>query len=826
MIVLRKSAVLFVLLIIAVKLLAQNYELIFTGSGESDSVDSVLIENLTRGTNLTIDGGDILHLVNLVTGINTPGQDNLGKLAVYPNPSPDYSNLEFESLAPGPVNIEILDLSGRILLSSHNLLPAGRHTFQVQGLSHGIYLANVITNTNSCSGRIVSTNLQQQLPVLKYVNSETAPSKMKASLKSSTSEITMQYNGDDLLKFTCFSGNYSTVIMDVPTGSKSIPSVFVACTDKDNNNYPVVHIGKQTWMAENLKTTRYANGNEIDYSADSLAWTNSSAGSYCIYHDSIQYREVNGLLYNWKAVVDSNNLCPAGWHIPTDAEWTILETSLGGERQAGERLKETGTDFWKDGNPNANNESGFSGRPAGYRGNTGIYSGYGDEAGWWTSAAAYEDSAWIFSVDKSTTRLNRSVVSVLSGYSVRCISGIPGLPVVLTDSIYPIEISTATANAIITTDGGAPVIERGVCWSLTLNPTILDSHTSDSLGTGRFVSHLAGLTPGATYHIRAYATNTIGTAYGADSSFITRTEASVPIISTGKVYVINSTSAAAAGNVISDGGDEITARGVCWSLSASPTADLSTKTTDGKGTGVFKSQLSGLSSGTTYHIRAYATNGVGTAYGKETTFSIVMNESGPQVTDIDGNVYKTVYIGNQLWMAENLKTRHYRDQTEIPSAPLTSREWLGLTTGALCYYDNDELNNKNIYGPLYNWYAVADERTLCPSGWHIPSNDEFMELRDYLGGLTIAGAKMKETESGLWDFPNTGADNSSGFTALPGGDRDDGEFGSIHNGTGWWSSTEVDKKDAWSHYLYYSSTSFFPSPDDKVSGCSVRCIKD
>jgi uncharacterized protein (TIGR02145 family) len=203
-----------------------------------------------------------------------------------------------------------------------------------------------------------------------------------------------------------------------------------------------------------------------------------------------------------------------------------------------------------------------------------------------------------------------------------------------------------------------------------------------------------------------------------------------------------------------------------------------------------------------------------------------MNESGPQVTDIDGNVYKTVYIGNQLWMAENLKTVHYRDQTPIPSAPLTSSEWLGLTTGALCYYDNDELNNKNIYGPLYNWYAVADERTLCPSGWHIPSNDEYLELRDYLGGLSIAGAKMKETESGLWDFPNTGADNSSGFTALPGGDRDDGAFGSIHNGTGWWSSTEVDEENAWSHYLYYSNTSFFPSPDAKVSGCSVRCIKD
>ncbi len=636
----------------------------------------------------------------------------------------------------------------------------------------------------------------------------------------------MDYNTGDLLKITCTSANYSTVIMDEPAESKTITSVFVACTDQDNNNYPVVHIGSQTWMAENLKTTHYTGGNEIDYAGDSVAWANSTAGSYCFVSDSSKYKDAYGVLYNWKAVDNSNNLCPTGWHIPTDAEWTILETSLEGAQQAGEKLKETGNDFWNNGNPNANNESGFSGRPAGHRSSTGGFSGIGNETGWWSSTAGVEDSAWIFSVTNNSTWLRRSVVNMLSGYSVRCISGIPGLPVVLTDSIYPVELSTATAGGRITTDGGAPIIARGVCWNLTENPTIADNHTSDSTGIGLFVSRLTGLTPGATYHIRAYATNTKGTAYGADSIFTTKTEASLPIIVTGKVSVINASSVSAGGSVISNGGDEILARGVIWSRSANPTIDLSTKTTEGTDLGVFKSQITGLSSATTYYIRAYATNGVGTAYGKETSISIVMNETGPEITDIDGNIYKTVYIGNQLWMAENLKTVHYRDGTAIPSDPLTSSEWLGLTNGALCYYDNDPLNNKSIYGPLYNWYAVADERTLCPSGWHVPTNDEYMELRDYLGGLSIAGAKMKETESGLWEFPNTGADNSSGFTALPGGDRDNGEFGSIHDGAGWWSSTEVDKENAWSHYLYYSSRSFFPSPDEKVSGCSVRCLKD
>jgi uncharacterized protein (TIGR02145 family) len=826
MIALRKPLVFIVFLLIAAKSNAQSYELIFAGSGASDQVDSVLIENLNQGTKLTIDGGDILRLVNLVTGVDLPDQDHSGDLSVYPNPSEEFSNLEFESSSPGRVNIEILDFSGRMISALHAFLPAGRHTFRVHGLSSGVYVVNVITDKNSFSGRVVSTNLHQQMPLLKYVSSEAVSPGMKASMKKSRSEVMMQYNPEDLLKITCYSGNYSTVIMDVPSQSKTITSVFVACTDGDNNNYPVVRIGDQTWMAENLKTAHYANGDEIENAVDSLTWVSSSAGSYCFYGDSSAYKDAYGALYNWKSVNDSNMLCPSGWHIPTDAEWTILETNLGGKRLAGEKLKETGNEFWKDGNPNANNESGFSARPAGQRHANSSFTGAGDETGWWTSTQGNGDSAWIFTVDNGTDRLNRSVVHVLSGYSVRCILGIPGLPVVLTDSIYPVELSTATAGGFVLTDGGAPVTARGVCWGLTANPTLADSHTSDSTGTGKFESRLTDLTPGATYHLRAYASNTIGTAYGADSTFTTLTEATIPVIATGKVSVINSTTASAGGNVISNGGSTIIARGVCWSLSANPTVDLSTKTTDGTDVGIFKSQISGLSSATTYHIRAYASNGIGTAYGKEATFSIVMNETGPQITDIEGNVYKTVYIGSQLWMAENLKTTRYRDGTAIPSDPLTSSEWIGLTTGALCYYDNDELNNKNIYGPLYNWYAVADERTLCPSGWHIPTNDEYMELRDYLGGLSIAGAKMKETESGLWEFPNTGADNSSGFTALPGGDRDEGAFGSIHNGTGWWSSTEVDDENAWSHYLYYSSTSFFPSPDEKVSGCSVRCIKD
>ena len=136
-------------LLIAAKFHAQNYDLIFTGSGASDFIDSVFVENLTQGTTLAIGGEDILHLVNLVTGIVQPNQDHPGDLTVYPNPSREFSNLEFESSAPGNINIEILDVSGRTVSGTNTYLPAGRHIFQVEGLNNGVYLVNVVTGTNS-----------------------------------------------------------------------------------------------------------------------------------------------------------------------------------------------------------------------------------------------------------------------------------------------------------------------------------------------------------------------------------------------------------------------------------------------------------------------------------------------------------------------------------------------------------------------------------------------------------------------------------------------------------------------------------------------------
>jgi uncharacterized protein (TIGR02145 family) len=201
------------------------------------------------------------------------------------------------------------------------------------------------------------------------------------------------------------------------------------------------------------------------------------------------------------------------------------------------------------------------------------------------------------------------------------------------------------------------------------------------------------------------------------------------------------------------------------------------------------------------------------------------------VTDIDGNVYETVIIGDQLWMAENLKVTHYRNGDEIPTGHSNS-EWESLSTGAYAVYDDDP-SNAEIYGNLYNWYSVDDNRDVCPDDWHIPTDEEWTILSDYLGGSDIAGGKMKECtegscpESEYWFSPNMGATNESGFTGLPGGLRDVGS-GSLYLGVVgfFWSSTEFSNDDAWHRILHCEYSGIGRTIDNKRYGSSVRCVRD
>jgi uncharacterized protein (TIGR02145 family) len=187
---------------------------------------------------------------------------------------------------------------------------------------------------------------------------------------------------------------------------------------------------------------------------------------------------------------------------------------------------------------------------------------------------------------------------------------------------------------------------------------------------------------------------------------------------------------------------------------------------------------------------------------------------------------ESVSIGNQVWMLKNLNVNTYRNGELIPEVTDVTL-WVGLTTGAWCWYNNDSATYAATYGKLYNWYAVNDSRGLAPAGWHVPSDLEWGTLSDFLGGESIAGGTMKEAGTTHWISPNTGATNSSGFTGLPGGGRDNrGEFGFITNDGYWWSSTESDVTDAWSVYLGFYGGLIGKYASTKLIGYSVRCIRD
>ncbi len=206
------------------------------------------------------------------------------------------------------------------------------------------------------------------------------------------------------------------------------------------------------------------------------------------------------------------------------------------------------------------------------------------------------------------------------------------------------------------------------------------------------------------------------------------------------------------------------------------------------------------------------------------------------VTDIDGNIYKTVKIGNQWWMAENLKTTKYRNGDAVPNVT-DNAAWEGLKTGAYCWYNND-ITNKNIYGALYNWYAVNDSRNLAPSGWHVATVAEWDNLvltldpdaqLDNIVQSAIAGAKLKEAGSAHWISPNL-ATNETGFTALPGGERNVAliGFAYIHYIGLWFTSTEYSNGTVGTRDLNYEDGSIHKDNQNwtKWPGLSVRCIKD
>jgi uncharacterized protein (TIGR02145 family) len=295
-----------------------------------------------------------------------------------------------------------------------------------------------------------------------------------------------------------------------------------------------------------------------------------------------------------------------------------------------------------------------------------------------------------------------------------------------------------------------------------------------------------------------------------------------PVLITKILSALKPTTVNGGGNITDAGGATITARGVCWSTTQNPTI-ADSKTSDGTGTGSFTSIITGLTATTTYYVKAYATNSAGTGYGNEMSFKTFTGE----VSDADGNVYNTMTIGTQTWMAENMKTTKYLNGDLIGT---TSSPTLDITSESTPKYQwtySGDPNNADAYGRLYTWYAIMDARKTCPAGWHLPSDTDWQALAAFLGGEGSAGGELKEVGLTHWQSPNREATNETGFGALPSGYRSmDGTYGEIYQYSPWWSTTEVSLTDSKFWATGYLDGTMFSGHYSKDYGYAVRCLKD
>ena len=576
--------------------------------------------------------------------------------------------------------------------------------------------------------------------------------------------------------------NYGDVVSFTTTASPQDgqPCIGAATvTDVEGNTYNTVWIGEQCWMKENLRTRKYADNTPI-----SLGTTASTTDAYRYYPNNDSSNVATyGYLYNWAAAMRGNGassaipsnvqgVCPDGWHLPSQGEWTQLTNYVKNKSEfrcennanyyAKALASTTGWDSYATtcavgNNPSDNNQTGFSAMPAGYF-NSNTSAGFGKYAYSWSTTQYNATEVWIFTVYYYSAGASFLGYSKVNGFPVRCLQGAAGSVVV------PPSVTTSAASEV------------------------------------------------------------------------------------------TQTTAICGGDVTNDGGSPVTARGVCYGTSNNVTLDNSTHTVEGSGTGPFTSNLTGLTPGTAYRVRAYATNSEGTSYGEIKTFTTTYDTDGQPcpgaatVTDVDGNVYNTTMVGNVCWMKENLRTTKFSDGTPIALGSDTS------STVAYRYYPGFDSSNVATYGYLYNWSAFIHNQEgqtgnlqgICPAGWHIPKA-EINQLVSYVSGqfVYLCGgdasniAKAVASTEGWASSSsecspgnNPTSNNVTGFSLPPAGFYRAGyTFSNLGQNAILWHANDNGTLYRWPYQLYSYSSKFAGAGGQsetlmKTYGHSVRCVRN
>lgn len=365
-----------------------------------------------------------------------------------------------------------------------------------------------------------------------------------------------------------------------------------------------------------------------------------------------------------------------------------------------------------------------------------------------------------------------------------------------------------TSAALSASFSGSGVASSGFEWALD---SLMTSPQS-GIGTGAtspIADTLTVLTPGKLHYFTAYAEKNSEKFYGDTLRLLT-----MPGISTDAAGDLTESSATLNASFTAD---SISAQGFVWGLQSDLSDGTSVSADTTGGSSAIEYALSGLTADATYYFAAYATNASGTTYGDTLSFVAQEGPCGDLTSAFfDGYDYSIVAIGTQCWFEENLRSDNYRNGNPMPTVT-SDNSWSSASGGAQCSYDNED-SYKSTYGPLYNWYAVNDDRGLCPSGWHVPTDEEWTTLEIYLG--TDPGDKMKSSP------PDWDGSNSSGFSGLPGGYRASNGYFNLAGGMGVWWSSSPTSGGAWSRELKSSDDNVDRPNDNHLTGLSVRCVRD
>jgi uncharacterized protein (TIGR02145 family) len=713
-------------------------------------IDSILVTNQKTNQKVKLSGSESLLLTKSSTGIPLL-QANFGTITLYPNPCYGDAVLHFSTIKSDEVRICIYSNSGQLVNKVKQILEPGFHHFLAMFPTAGIYFLFIMNSEGSISYKVVCTGKKLQNSRIVYRGSEKSNvNSAKRSYKIAPAGKTMTYSQGDILLYSAFLLGNNTVMTDSPKTSQVYNIEFHECIDSDKIRYPVVKIGTQWWMAKNLACLPSVNPSSSWSSTSPLYYVYGYEGSSIIEAKSNPNYTDYGVLYNWPA---TTVICPSGWHLPSDAEWTALTDYLG--YFSAYKMKETGTVHWLSYNEEATNESGFTALPGGRRLYIGGFINLGDASYFWSGTPNDASLAWRRSI-AAHFGVYRNYDYKNEGYSVRCVKDSTTIP----SNHAPNQPSNP-------------------------NPENNSTNTSTTLTL--------------TWDC-------------------------------------------------SDPDNDVLTYDIYFGISTTPSAIVSSNQVSKS-----YSPASKLTNGTNYFWKIIAKDSKGAIKeGPVWKFTTSANETGTFTDTRDNKTYKTVKIGNQWWMAENLAY-----------LPVVSPASEGSETTIFYYvydYNGTDVNaakatgNYASYGVLYNWSTAMNGamssstnpsgvQGACPKGWHLPSDGEWTVFENYLStnGYNYDGPsggnrinKALASKVGWNTYPDAGtpgndpdSNNRSGFSGFPAGTRvSSGSFGNFGTLAAFWSSTEYSVSDAWQHSIGFANIGVYRINRNKSTGSSVRCVKD